>query len=127
MPASIELLPRKEFIITLENGSKIHGKFGTYSVRRLCLKKGYNDAQFAEAFLSNIIENLPEYLLYSAENFFRELKTKESFPYDEIDACSWIDEMGGILSNSETLNSLVQYAADSITGEKKTKLQKETA
>jgi hypothetical protein len=121
--ATVEILPRKVFIITLENGDKIHGKFGTYALRRLCLHKKFNDAQLYEAFTTRLLEILPEYLLFAAENYFRELKIKESFPYDEIDACNWIDDMGGL--SSKCVIDLCDYAAESIAGEKKS--QKEAA
>lgn len=97
MPATIDLLPRKEFRITLEDGSVISGKFGTWAQDRFCKKRNYNFEQFQAAFTSDLrFDHIIDYLLCAVENHFRELKNKESFPYNDVDAGMWIDELGGV-------------------------------
>lgn len=107
----IELKPRKEFVIKLEDGKAIPGKFGTWALKTFCMKKGYSLSQLGEALSKNLsIDDMVQFILSAVEQSFRELKSKESFPYTDIDACSWIDEMGGI--SSEEMTKLFNHAAD---------------
>jgi hypothetical protein len=113
----IDLKPRKEFTITIENGTVITGKFGTWALKRFCMKKNYSLAQLSEALSTNIsIDDMTEFILSAVEQSFRELKSKDSFPYTDIDVCSWVDELGGI--GSEGVTKLFSHAGD----EKKTEL-----
>jgi hypothetical protein len=109
--ASIELLPRKEFIIKLDSGEEIKGKFGTWALKRFCLTKNYTLQQLTEALTTKLtIDDAINFILSAVESSFRELKNKESFPYNDIDVCAWIDEMGGFAS--EDLNKLFLHASD---------------
>lgn len=107
----IDLKPRKEFTITLENGEVISGKFGTWALKRFCMKKGYTLAQLGAALSTNLsVDDMVEFILCAVESAFRDLKNKESFPYSDLDACSWIDQMGGI--SSEEMTRLFNHAGD---------------
>ena len=111
----IDLKPRKEFVINLPDGKAIPGKFGTWSLKRFCSKKNYSLSQLGEALTKNLsIDDMVEFILCAVEQSFRELKTKESFPFSDVDVCGWVDEMGGI--GSEEVTKLFNHAAD----EKKT-------
>lgn len=115
----IELKPRKEFVITLKSGESIPGKFGTWALRRFCMKKNYTLVQMGAAFSANLsIDDMTEFILSAVEQSFRELKSKDSFPYTDIDVCAWIDEMGGI--GSEDVTRLFNHAGDE---QKKTESQ----
>lgn len=108
--ATIELLPRKEFKIVIDT-QVIPGKFGTWSLKRFCMKKGYSLQQLGEALSKNLsIDDMVEFILCAVEQSFRELKSKEAFPYNDVDACMWIDEMGGISGGD--VNRLFAHAGD---------------
>lgn len=107
----IDLKPRKEFIIKLEDGINIPGKFGTWALKRFCSKKQYSLSQLGEALTKNLsVDDMVEFILCAVEQAFRELKSKESFPYTDVDACMWVDQMGGI--SSEEVTKLFNHAAD---------------
>lgn len=115
MSATIELLPRKEFRITLESGQSITGKFGTWALKRFTSKKNISLIQAGELFSNLTVDDLVDYILCAVEQSFREAKTGTSFPYNDVDVCAWIDELGGV--GSEHVNSLFNHAGD--TEEKK--------
>lgn len=110
----IDLKPRKEFVINLP-GVSVSGKFGTWALKRFCMKKNYSLSQLGDALTKNLgIDDMTEFILCAVEQAFREQKTKEAFPYTDVDVCMWIDELGGI--SSEEVTKLFGHAAD----EKKT-------
>lgn len=108
--ASIELLPAKEFIIITDAGTQIKGKFGTWALKRFCIKRNYTLEQLAEVLKKPNIDDVVEFILSAVESSFRELKTKDSFEYNDIDVCKWIDELGGIASSD--LATLFNHASD---------------
>jgi hypothetical protein len=110
MPATIDLLPRKEFKIILDDGTIITGKFGTWALKRFCTKKNYTLQQLGDSLTNLGIDDMVEFMLSAVEQSFRESKVKESFPYNDIDVCSWIDEFGGI--SSAELTALFNHAGD---------------
>ena len=115
----IDLKPRKEFSITLENGTVINGKFGTWALKRFCSKKNYTLSQMGAALTTNLtIDDMVDFILCAIEQSFRESKVKESFPYNDVDVSMWIDEMGGIFDQKVT--QLFNHA-----GSKKKKNQEE--
>lgn len=97
--ATIDLLPRKEFAIVLEDGVRIPGKFGTWALKRFSDKRGHKSLpELQEALGQMSLSDAVDYLLSAVEQYFRQLKTKDSFPYTDLDACDWIDQLGGIAS-----------------------------
>lgn len=115
----IELKPRKEFTITLESGQTISGKFGTWALKRFCMKKNYSLGQLGDALTKNLsLDDMIEFILSAVEQSFREQKTKDAFPYTDIDVCAWVDELGGI--SSEDVTKLFNHAGDE---QKKTNLE----
>lgn len=107
--ASIELLPRKEFRIITDTET-VNGKFGTWALKRFCDKRNYTLNQVSEALGNPLLKDMIEFILCAIEQSFREQRLKESFPYDEIDVCKWIDEFGGI--GSEQVSLLFNHAGD---------------
>lgn len=96
MAATIDLLPRKEFIITLENGEKVTGKYGTWAMKRFCQKRNLTLQTVSDKLKEPDIDDAVEFVLSAVEQKFRESKSKEGFPFNDVDACMWIDELGGI-------------------------------
>lgn len=113
MQATLNLLPRKCFEITLEDGSIIKGKFGTWALRRFCDKKNLTLEQAGEKLRD--LTGFADYLLYSVEGEMR--KSGEACPYTDIQCCDWIDQLGGI--SSELFIKLISHTNDETTNEEK--------
>jgi hypothetical protein len=114
----IVLLPRKEFEFTLESGEKIEGKHGTWSTKRLCDKKGWSILEFMVRFSDTeklTLDDMCQLLLCAVEYKWRKDK-KGSFPYTDIDACEWLEEMGGF--GSEDWNKLLNHFASDLEEKK---------
>jgi hypothetical protein len=116
--AEIKLYPRKEFEIILEDGTVIKGQFGTWALKRFCDKQGLTLQSAAERLGNPGIGDIIEYILSAVEYACR--KVPKEFPYNDVDCCSWIDELGGI--QSENFVKLFKHSGDEApaTEEKKT-------
>jgi len=118
--AKLDLQPRKEFSITLDDGTVIKGQFGTWALKRYCDLQGYTLAQAGEHLGNPEISDITTYLLAAVEYTAR--KAAAPFSYNDVHCCSWIDELGG--PGSEDLKRLFQHSADENKvkddGEKKT-------
>lgn len=116
MSATVNLLPRKEFEITLEDGTVIKGQFGTWALKRFCDKNkvGLNEAGTALQTLGGIID----YLLCAVE--YKARLGGDPFSFSDIHACQWADQMGGI--DSPDFTALIKHSQDETAGgdEKKT-------
>lgn len=111
MPATVNLLPRKAFEITLEDGTIIKGQFGTWALKRFCDKNkvGLTEAGTALQTLGGIVD----YLLSAVEYVAR--LGGHPFSYTDIHVCQWADEMGGI--DSASFTSLLKHSQDEAAGE----------
>jgi hypothetical protein len=116
--AEIKLYPRKEFEIILEDGTVIKGQFGTWALKRFCDKQGYILSVAAEKLRSPEIGDIVEYLLACIEYVCK--KVPKDFTYNDVDCCSWIDELGGVYSDN--VLKLFRHSGDEnpTTEEKKT-------
>ncbi len=94
--ATIKLLPRKEFEITLEDDTVIKGQFGTWALRRYCDKMGYTLKSAGEHLGDPGIGDILEYILAAVEGKAR--ATGAAFSYNDVHVGAWIDELGGITS-----------------------------
>lgn len=104
--ATLNLLPRKEFEITLDNGTIIKGKFGTWALKRLCDKR---KATLQEsAVILNSFGGIIDYILTAVEYVSR--KNNEGFAFADTDVCEWIDELGGV--GNANFASLVNHTSD---------------
>lgn len=114
--AKVDLLPRKEFIITLDDGKEIKGKYGVWALARFCDKNGNLTIQQLQlrSALDYTIHDMIEMILCAVEQYARE--NKEPFSYSDVQAGQWIDELGGF--GSETVNALSAHQNSDI--EKKT-------
>ena len=106
--AEIKLLPRKEFEITLEDGTVIKGQFGTWALKRFCDKQKYSIAQAGAKLGDPSMSDVVEYVLCAVEHTAR--KTNSPFSYTDVQACDWIDQLGGWQSG--TFVELFNHSAD---------------
>ena len=109
--AQINLLPRKAFEITLADGKVIKGQFSLWASKRYADKKGYSLQQLIEkSGVENIsFDDICQILLCAVEYVSR--KEKQGFAFSDIDACEWIEEMGGLIG--EQFQKLMDHAKDS--------------
>ena len=118
--ASINLLPRKEFEITLSDGEKVKGQFGTWALKRFCDKQKYSIKQAGEKLGDPSMSDVVEYILCAVEHSAR--KTGGPFSYTDVQACDWIDQLGGW--QGQIFITLFNHSAQEDTvaddGEKKT-------
>ena len=107
----INLLPRKEFEITLSDGTVIKGKFGTWALNKLCI-----DYKLKLTEVESKLQELPailSYLLAAVQCNARETGT--AFSYTDVHASNWIDEMGGIAS--ENFVKLISWSGEEVKAE----------
>lgn len=113
--ASLDLLPRKVFEITLGDGKKITGQFGTWTLKRFCDKSKLSLKHLNDKFVNegtNLTDTV-SMLLCAVEYVC--LKNKEPFTYTDIEACDWIDELGGVYSIP--VSNLFNHAASELKDE----------
>lgn len=115
MQATINLLPRKEFEITLEDGTIIKGQFGTWALKRFCDKQKLTLKQAGERLGDPTLSDVVEYVLAAVEYTAR--KTQAPFSYSDIHVSDWIDQLGGI--QSPDFVKLFSHSADESLGEEK--------
>lgn len=106
--ASLNLLPRKEFEITLDDGAIIKGQFGTWALKRFCDKQGYTLNQAGIKLGDPSMSDIVEYILCAIEYCCR--KVPKEFTYNDVNACSWIDELGGM--QSQNFINLFKHSGD---------------
>lgn len=113
----VELLPRKEFEITLENAEVIRGQYSLWSIKRFCDKKNLSLNQLQEAMSADKLtfDDVCEVLLCAVE--FKCRQNKEVFKYTDVDACNWIESLGGLMG--EDYIKLMNHAGNEEAEEKK--------
>lgn len=85
-----------DYIITRKDGSKVNLLFNSWMYRAYSYKKNieledlFVNIQKGVAFKSR---DLPDLLLIAAETYAK--YNNAPFGYTEMDACLWVDEMGG--------------------------------
>jgi len=106
--AVLNLLPRKEFEIILNDGSKVTGRFSYWAEKRFCEKKGLTLTQYGQVYAKENVDKLtfddlvlP--VMYSVEYLRR--KKKETVDFNEIDVCDWLEE----LSNGDTTRLISHF------------------
>lgn len=110
--AEIKLLPRKEFEILLASGEVIAGKYSLWSVKRFADKKGFTLMKLQEYMDKEnmTLDDVCEILLCAIEYVCR--KKNVPFTFTDIDACEWIEELGGMLG--EKYLALTQHASSEL-------------
>lgn len=117
--ATLNLLPRKEFELTISDGSVVRGQYGTWALKRFCDKLGYSLKDAGARLSDPSMDDVIQYVLSAVEYPFA--KKGEKCPYNDVDVCDWIDQLGGIQSAEFT--RLFAHSADEDTTEKKTEDQ----
>ena len=114
--AKLELLPRKEFEITLESGEIIRGKYSNWALKRFCDKKGLSLAQLQDRLnAENVtLDDVVQTVLCAVEHKQRE--SGQPFKYSDFDVCNWIEEMGGF--DSEDFARLQRHAGPEVEEKK---------
>jgi len=116
--AKIDLLPRKKFEIALDDGTVIKGQFGTWSVKRYCdklkISLGQMQSRTSEDYTLN---DLIELILCAVEQHARE--NALPFSFTDVQACSWIDELGG-WESAEVTGLFAHQGSELKAEEKKT-------
>lgn len=104
----LNLLPRKEFEITLEDGTIINGQFSLWAVKRFCDKLKLTLSQLGERMQADKVtmDDTCQVLLCAVE--YKTRKAGKPFGYTDIDACDWIERLGGI--ESENYLNLMRHA-----------------
>jgi hypothetical protein len=118
--ASINLLPRKEFEITLDSGDVIKGKYSNWAVKRFCDKKKVTLKGLSTILGEDTatLDDVCQIILCAVEHTARE--TGRPFSYTDFHVCNWIEELGGF--DSQNFLDLVKHGGSEIE-EKKTESQ----
>ena len=86
---------RGHYELELSSGDKIQLQFCTWSLKRFCKLQGIGPSEIGEALsgqdsleaITNLLRSAAEYPLY---------KQGITPHFTDIDACDWIDDLGGI-------------------------------
>jgi hypothetical protein len=100
--AELNLLHRKEFEITLNDKSVIKGQYSLWSIKRYCDKKNFSLTQLNEQLTSDKIsfDDVCQLLLCAVE--YKTRVEKKGFSFTDIDACEWIEQLGGLMGEKYT-------------------------
>lgn len=108
---NLELLPRKVFELTFEDGTKVQGQFGTWALKRFTDKKKIGLQQVAEVFENLTLGDAIDFILSAVEYKQRQA---EKPPITDMQLCEWADryaENNGVGSGSEVLANLIGHAS----------------
>lgn len=127
--ATVDLLPQKVFVITLESGVQVKGKFGTWQMRRFCQRKGNIPLSKVQEILSAEQATLDDIILMilSAVEYYVVRVEGKPFTITDMDVCEWIDELGGVAGDA--VNNIFNHSASELPAvdeEKKSQLNGST-
>lgn len=113
----LDLQPRKYFELTLDSGLVIKGQLSTWATKRYCDLCGYTSlSQLSDSLnRDSSFNDVTNFLLACVEYVMK--KSGEKFSYTDLQACDWIDEMGG--PNGEGFKKLMNHLQDKQEAEKK--------
>jgi len=121
MSANLKLLPRKEFEITLSDGTTVKGKFGTWSLQRFGDKKKMGLKQIIESFSSEMkLSDMLDFIVCAVE--YVEQREKKPPFFNTMILCEWIDDYTAVSGNDGVITTLFTHSSssDEMEGEKKT-------
>lgn len=103
---------RGTYVLKREDGSEVELLFRTWTFQRFCeLNGNISYQQMIELLTGSIgIKQMADLLLCAAEYSY--LKDKKPFPYTNIDACEWIDDLGGV--SGAAFLSVIQVATTAL-------------
>lgn len=114
--ANLNLLPRKEFQLTFDDGTIIKGQFGTYALNKFTEDRKIKLSEVSEVFKqTDNLSIIIDYIVCAAYQCYKQDRIKEPFTIEDVDIFRWVDEVGGF--SSDKVTSLIGHASD---GEKKT-------
>lgn len=101
------------YLFKREDGSEVKMLFRTWTFQRFSeINGGLSYQQMIEMLTTGFgIKQMADLILCAAEYVY--LKESRPFPYTNIDACEWIDEMGGLSGNA--FLQVIKTATDSLT------------
>ncbi len=92
----VNLLPQKEFEITLNSGEIIRGQYNLYASKLFSDKKKLTLQELFELSSAEklSLDDVCELLLCAVHGLAK--KEKRPFAYYDVHACDWIEELGGL-------------------------------
>lgn len=131
MPAKLDLLPRKVFELTLEDGTVIQGQFGTWALKRFGQKKNLGLVKLMEVFKDDPkIDDMLEFVLCAIE--YKEREAGKPLTFNDLKLCKWLDDYTAEAGDEGVLAKLFNHATSeepekktepSLNGEKFSELQ----
>lgn len=103
---------RGHYELELSSGEKVQLRFCTWSLKRFCQLQGVGPAEIGDALsgsdsigaISNLLRAAAEYPLY---------KEGITPKFTDLDACDWIDDLGGL--NSPKFSKIMEVLTDSMS------------
>ena len=106
----LELLPRKAFELTLSDGTKVQGQFGTWALSRFGQKRklGLNDlmAVFSE---NPQLSDMIDFVLCAVE--YKERQTGLPATFNDLKFAQWIDDYTAATGEPGVLMVLFNHAS----------------
>lgn len=123
--AALNLLPRKEFELVLEDGTVIRGQFGTWALARFGQRKKIGLGEIMEMFTTNpSVMDMVEFVLSAIE--YKERQDGKPPFMNDVKLCKWIDDYADATNTNGVLMKLFNHSAgEQIADEKKTVMQEE--
>lgn len=98
-----------DYTIQLPEGGEVHLLFNTWAIKKYCEKQGIE----MEELLTRLkVKELPDLMLSAAESYAR--YNKQEFKATDLDACEWMDAMGGF--NGPKLAEIVKTFLRRVSG-----------
>lgn len=107
----LTLLPSRTFEITFEDGSKVTGQFGTWSLTRFTDKKKIGLQQVSDVFNNLSLSDAIDFILCAIE--YKQRKAGQPLLGD-MALCDWADQYAdenNIGSGAEVLANLITHAS----------------
>lgn len=115
----LDLLPRKVFELTLEDGTVIQGQFGTWALSRFGEKKNLGLSQMLDFFRNDAkLKDMLDFVLCAIE--YKERESKKPLTFDDMKLCKWLDDYTEETGEEGTLSKLFNHASPDDKSEKKT-------
>lgn len=106
---AFNILPRKTFELTLEDGSKVRGRFGTYALSLFCTKKGKGISAALEIFKDDPQpSDLADYIICAIESIDRLEGKPPSMNHAKL--FDWIDLYAEVNGENGILNKIMAVA-----------------
>lgn len=137
MPANLNLLPRKEFELTLSDGTIVKGQFGTWALARFGKKKNLGLDQIFQLFYKPEvgedgkvvntahpqITDMIDFILSAVE--YKEREAGEALTFNDLKLSKWVDDYNHETGTPGVVMILFNHASSEDNGEKKSDLNPE--